>query len=146
MANLYKITGYLVDGFDDLNCDITKDILEGFERMYSRFSGVHSPVELKIEKSPDFVWSDDHPLNLTSCTAEVCERYLNNTIDEKCNSFEIRTREVPRYNVYTGQIDHYVTERYSICLGTKECDECSCDGFKRKCTFYPEKRKQFGGK
>ena len=26
-----------------------------FERMYSRFSGVHSPVELKIEKSPNFV-------------------------------------------------------------------------------------------
>lgn len=26
------------------------------------------------------------------------------------------------------------------CLGTKECEECSCGGDEAKCNFYPEKR------
>lgn len=30
---------------------------------------------------------------------------------------------------------------YGVCLGTKECDRCSCDGDESKCDFYPEKRK-----
>lgn len=28
------------------------------------------------------------------------------------------------------------------CLGTKECEECSCYGDPAKCDFYPEKRKE----
>ena len=30
---------------------------------------------------------------------------------------------------------------YGVCIGTKECDRCSCDGDESKCDFYPEKRK-----
>ena len=30
---------------------------------------------------------------------------------------------------------------YGVCLGTKECDRCNCDGDESKCDFYPEKRK-----
>ena len=29
-----------------------------------------------------------------------------------------------------------------LCYGTKEMEECSCDGDTSKCNFYPEKRKQ----
>lgn len=29
-----------------------------------------------------------------------------------------------------------------ICNGTKECEECSCDGNENKCNFYSEKRKE----
>ena len=29
-----------------------------------------------------------------------------------------------------------------ICNGTKECEECSCNGDESKCNFYPEKRKE----
>ena len=33
-----------------------------------------------------------------------------------------------------------VTRIEGICLGTKECDPCSCGGDPAKCDFYPEKR------
>lgn len=33
-----------------------------------------------------------------------------------------------------------VTRIEGICLGTKECDPCSCGGDPAKCNFYPEKR------
>lgn len=29
----------------------------------------------------------------------------------------------------------------AVCYGTRECEECSCNGDKSKCNFYPEKRK-----
>ena len=32
-------------------------------------------------------------------------------------------------------------ETIQICNGTKEREECSCDGDESKCNFYPEKRK-----
>lgn len=32
------------------------------------------------------------------------------------------------------------------CLGTKEMDECSCDGDKSRCHFYPEIRERYRGK
>ena len=28
------------------------------------------------------------------------------------------------------------------CWGTRECEECSCNGDESKCNFYPEKRKE----
>ena len=28
------------------------------------------------------------------------------------------------------------------CWGTRECEECTCDGDTTKCNFYPEKRKE----
>ena len=32
--------------------------------------------------------------------------------------------------------------KYSVCFGTKECEECNCNGDTSKCDFYSEKRKQ----
>lgn len=34
------------------------------------------------------------------------------------------------------------TEMRSVCWGTKERDECSCDGDRARCDFYPEYREQ----
>lgn len=31
---------------------------------------------------------------------------------------------------------------HGTCWGTKECEECICDGDITKCNFYPEKRKE----
>lgn len=31
---------------------------------------------------------------------------------------------------------------YGTCWGTRECEECTCDGDTTKCNFYPEKRKE----
>lgn len=33
-------------------------------------------------------------------------------------------------------------ETIQICNGTKDREECSCDGDESKCNFYPEKRKE----
>lgn len=29
---------------------------------------------------------------------------------------------------------------YGVCLGTRECETCDCEGDESKCDFYPEKR------
>ena len=31
---------------------------------------------------------------------------------------------------------------YSTCWGTRECEECFCDGDRLKCDFYPEVREE----
>lgn len=33
----------------------------------------------------------------------------------------------------------YIVENQSYCMGTKECECCTCGGDKRKCDFYPAK-------
>lgn len=56
---------------------------------------------------------------------------------DKCSCWE-------KKKVYTGW--YGVTPIYykikQICNGTKEQDECSCDGDVTKCNFYSEKRKE----
>ena len=34
---------------------------------------------------------------------------------------------------------NYIVEDQSYCIGTKECECCTCGGDKRKCDFYPTK-------
>ena len=41
----------------------------------------------------------------------------------------------------TGQPIHYDAE-VGVCLGTKECDRCSCNGDRAKCDFYPHVREK----
>lgn len=52
-----------------------------------------------------------------------------------CDCYREKTKMAP---VYFG----YTEKKYGICLGTKECDECSCGGYESQCDFYPEKRKK----
>ena len=52
---------------------------------------------------------------------------------KSCNCYEIRTG----WDSLFGSI-----VEYGICLGTKECAECNCEGDESKCDFYPEKRKK----
>lgn len=54
----------------------------------------------------------------------------------KCSCYEVRTRKI--HNCWPF-LDHI--EKYGVCLGTKECDECDCGGNEYLCDFYPEKRK-----
>lgn len=54
----------------------------------------------------------------------------------KCSCYEVRTRKIQNCWPFP---DH--VEKYGVCLGTKECDECSCEGNEYLCDFYPEKRK-----
>lgn len=55
---------------------------------------------------------------------------------EKCKCWEETKRIVGWYR------DEPMHKTVQICNGTKECEECSCDGNKSKCNFYPENRKE----
>ena len=64
---------------------------------------------------------------------------------KKCDSY--RTRKVGRYltdyekGFYAalhGETPvNYIVENQAYCIGTKECECCTCGGDKRKCDFYP---------
>ena len=66
---------------------------------------------------------------------------------KKCDSY--RTKKVRRYltdyekGFYTALHGRapadYIVENKSYCMGTKECEFCTCGGDKRKCDFYPTK-------
>lgn len=56
---------------------------------------------------------------------------------EICDCYNVRTRA---RTIFGGAFR--VDERYGVCYGTKECDECSCGGDPAKCDFYPEKRRR----
>ena len=66
---------------------------------------------------------------------------------KKCDSY--RTKKVRRYlteyekGFYAalhGRVPvDYIVEDQSYCVGTKECEFCTCGGDKRKCDFYPTK-------
>lgn len=66
---------------------------------------------------------------------------------KKCDCY--RTKKIKRYlteyekGYYTAlhgrASGDYIVENQSYCIGTKECEFCTCGGDKRKCDFYPEK-------
>lgn len=66
---------------------------------------------------------------------------------KKCDSY--RTKKVRRclteYEkgfyaaLHGGSPVDYIVENQSYCMGTKECEFCTCGGDKRKCDFYPAK-------
>lgn len=55
---------------------------------------------------------------------------------EKCKCWEETKRIVGWYG------DKPMYKNIQICNGTKEREECDCNGDKSKCNFYPEKRKE----
>lgn len=66
---------------------------------------------------------------------------------KECDSY--RTRKVRRYlteyekgfyaALHGGAPVDYIVENQSYCMGTKECEFCTCGGDRRKCDFYPTK-------
>ena len=87
--------------------------------------------------------------------------------DRLCNSFD-HCSDCPFYNDITGMdicgMKHEIFEdpkqfyetvrewsnahprmecdayNHGYCMSTKECDACNCNGDRRKCDFYPDKR------
>lgn len=55
---------------------------------------------------------------------------------DKCSCY--RERNIVHYSPIFGRQN--CVEGY--CTGTKECDECQCDGDMSKCDFYPEVRQK----
>lgn len=59
----------------------------------------------------------------------------------KCDCYHTQPKTRYTYNPITGQpIAHDI--EVGVCWGTKETDECSCNGDRTKCNFYPEVRKR----
>lgn len=57
----------------------------------------------------------------------------------KCDCYRIESKRQYTYHPITGEpIRHDIT--VGVCWGTKEMDECHCDGDRTKCDFYPEVR------
>lgn len=71
---------------------------------------------------------------------------------KKCDSY--RTKKVRRYlteyekgfyaAIHGRAPVDYIVENKSYCLGTKECEFCTCNGDKRKCDFYRSADKNYG--
>ena len=60
---------------------------------------------------------------------------------KKCDCYHIQPTIKYRYNSVNGDPIPY-TKQKGVCWGTREQDECYCDGDKTKCDFYPEVRKR----
>ena len=59
----------------------------------------------------------------------------------KCNSYHLQPTTRYTYHPLTGRpIAHDI--EVGVCWGTKECDQCNCDGDMTQCDFYPEVRKR----
>ena len=59
----------------------------------------------------------------------------------KCDCFRTQEKLQYLYRPFTGEpFPLYVT--IGICYGTKERDECTCNGDRSKCDFYPEVREK----
>lgn len=66
----------------------------------------------------------------------------------KCNSYHIteETRFLTEFEqgvrfAKTGKRITKEKVKVAYCWGTKNCEECKCEGDRRKCDFYPENRK-----
>lgn len=60
----------------------------------------------------------------------------------KCDSYHTKDVTQYTYDRYTGRCDGSYTKTVGVCWGTRECDECSCNGNELYCTHYPEIRKE----
>ena len=59
---------------------------------------------------------------------------------KKCDCYYEKPYKRPVYGKYTGRIEYYEEQMIGYCYGTKECEQCDCNGDKSKCTFYAEVR------
>lgn len=57
----------------------------------------------------------------------------------KCKCYHTQQKTRYTYNQFTGSFIPHDVE-VGVCWGTKETDECNCDGDETKCNFYPEVR------
>lgn len=58
---------------------------------------------------------------------------------KKCDCYHVKTEKRYIYNPFAGNSIGRDIE-IGVCRGTKEEDECDCDGDRAKCDFYPDVR------
>lgn len=62
-------------------------------------------------------------------------------MENNCDCYRIESKRKYTYNPITRELDkHDIT--VGVCWGTREIDECNCNGNRTKCDFYPEVREK----
>lgn len=59
---------------------------------------------------------------------------------DKCKCYHTQNKRNYLYDVYSGNCINWKDITIGVCWGTKECEECFCNGDRTKCDFYPEVR------
>ena len=66
---------------------------------------------------------------------------------KKCSSYRVKTIkrhlsefEQGYYFALHGVSQEYIDEEQPYCIGTKECETCTCNGDRSKCNFYPQNK------
>lgn len=76
MAQIFKISGYLID----INDSYTKDdVILSITDKIDMFS-----QQLHIESTNIEDWDDDNPLNFENCDLSYCSQYFKNPNNGKC--------------------------------------------------------------
>lgn len=58
----------------------------------------------------------------------------------KCKCFQLKNKPINLFNPATGESYKCYETLVGVCSGTRELDECNCNGDRCKCDFYPEIR------
>ena len=69
------------------------------------------------------------------CKPDIFQKTYEEVEKTPCHSYQVGQRGKYIFNPITGK-NEYTLVSYGFCLGTKECEECSCGGDKSKCDFY----------
>ena len=69
------------------------------------------------------------------CKPDIFQKTYEEAEKTSCHSYQVGQRGKYIFNPITGK-NEYTLVSYGFCLGTKECEECSCEGDKSKCDFY----------
>lgn len=65
----------------------------------------------------------------------VCPSYRTRIAKRRLSDYEQGV-----YFGYYGIRKEFVEEEHHYCLGTRECDACTCGGDKTKCDYYGEEK------
>ena len=69
------------------------------------------------------------------CKPDIFQKTYEEAEKTPCHSYQVGQRSKYIFNPITGK-NEYTLVSYGFCLGTKECEECSCEGDKSRCNFY----------
>ena len=72
---------------------------------------------------------------LNTCKPDIFQKTYEADEKTPCHSYQVGQRGKYIFNPVTGK-NEYTLVSYGFCLGTKECEECSCEGDKSRCNFY----------
>ena len=100
-------------------------------------------IILKVPFSLDLLTELDKTvfIDLNDAKNVICKCDCFEEITEKSHISDFQRG---MYYALTGSIPPDLIEHVkTICNGTRECDECSCGGDRRNCTFYEEIRERY---